>query len=92
MHKFFNVSHPTKRYIKPKPSIEKITLASESSLPLDIMQSMTNIHQSKVQKQKKKVSYCCCIFGKISTYIAKYKLENVALIEKYCDVCIVKIV
>jgi hypothetical protein len=91
MHKFFHVTHPPKRYIKPKPTIEQITIATESSRVLDGAEPLSKINPNGVRKQIKNRAAYCCISRNFATYVAKYKFENAVLIEKYCETCIIKI-
>jgi hypothetical protein len=91
MHKFFCKQNPQSSNIKPKPSIQRISLSKESIRRLESLASSSENIPSRIDRLIKNMTGYCCLCPHMATHIAKYKIENVILIEKYCDVCIIKI-
>ena len=87
-HKFF-YRKPADKKIKPKPTIQRINMTPESS-ETPILTSSKISHGRK--KPAASMPGYCCICGNTATHIAKYIMTDATLIERYCDVCVVKIV
>lgn len=91
MHKFFYKYNPQYRNIKPKPSIHRINVSPESIQRLVSLTSSSKNIPSKTDRLIKNMTGYCCLCPNIAEHIAKYKIENAILIERYCDACINKI-
>ena len=92
MHKFFYDNNEKKLTPepKPKPTIQRMDITSESLEKLDRIMSSPKISPDKKDKLIKAITGYCCTCGSIATKIATYKMNNATLIEKYCDTCLAK--
>jgi len=76
---------------RPKPTIEPIVIPKEK---LEKLQELLNSGRSSCAKDAAiRDMNCgkCCSCAKLPTKIVKYKLEDITLVERYCDECFKKI-
>jgi hypothetical protein len=75
---------------KPKPTIQPMDITSESLEKLEKIMSSPRISPYKKDKLIKTITGYCCTCGYVATKIATYKMNDVTLIEKYCDTCLAR--
>jgi hypothetical protein len=68
-----------------------MNVSAESIQRLGSLTSSSKNIPSRTDKLIKNMTGYCRLCPNIATHIAKYKIENAILIEKYCDACIIKI-
>jgi len=75
---------------KPKPIIERIQIDKDKLQFLKDLIANPKISPFDKNKIIKKITGLCAICGSYATQIVTYKLDDISLIERYCDTCISK--
>ena len=90
MHKFYYAYNKDKLTPKPKPTIQRMNIPSESLQRLDRILSSPTISPYRKDKLVKEIAGYCSVCGAVATQIANYKMVDATLVEKYCDTCLAR--